>query len=74
MKDPIIINNEIIKHKNTNVLNDKHPRLLNQVQDRIRAKHYSIRTEQAYLDWVKKFILYYGKRHPADMSRGQISV
>ena len=40
------------------------PRLLDQVRDRIRVKHYSIRTEQAYLGWVKRFILFHGKRHP----------
>ena len=40
------------------------PRLLDQVRDRIRVKHYSIRTEQAYLGWIKRFILFHGKRHP----------
>ena len=40
------------------------PRLLNQVRDKIRLKHYSIRTEQAYTDWVKCFILFH-KRHEA---------
>ena len=40
------------------------PRLLEQVRDRIRVKHYSIRTEQAYLGWIKRFILFHGKRHP----------
>ena len=30
----------------------------------LRFKHYSIRTEQTYLDWVKRFILFHGKRHP----------
>ena len=38
------------------------PRLLNQVRDKIRLKHYSIRTEQAYTDWVKRFILFHKKR------------
>lgn len=39
-------------------------RLLDQVRDRIRVKHYSIRTEQAYLGWVKRFILFHGRRDP----------
>ena len=43
------------------------PRLLEQVRGRIRFKHYSIRTEQAYLDWIKRFIRHFGKRHPRDM-------
>ena len=48
------------------------PRLLNQVRDKIRLKHYSIRTEQAYTDWVKRFILFHKKRHPADMGAGEV--
>ena len=39
------------------------PKLLDQVRDVIRRKHYSIRTEQAYIDWIKRFIIYDGKRH-----------
>ena len=41
--------------------------LLEQVRDKIRVRHYSIRTEEAYLHWVKRFILFHGKRHPRDM-------
>lgn len=40
------------------------PRLLDQVRGKIRVKHYSIRTEQAYLDWIKRFICHFDKRHP----------
>ncbi len=40
------------------------PRLLDQVRGKIQLKHYSIRTEQAYLDWIKRFIRHFGKRHP----------
>ncbi|WP_370653546.1 phage integrase N-terminal SAM-like domain-containing protein [Methylotenera sp.] len=39
-------------------------KLLDQVRGKIRLKHYSIRTEQAYLDWIKRFILHFDKRHP----------
>lgn len=39
-------------------------KLLDQVRDRIRVKHYSIRTEQVYLGWIKRFILFHGKQHP----------
>jgi len=42
-------------------------KLLAQVRDTIRLKHYSIRTEKAYLQWVKRFILYHNKKHPAEM-------
>lgn len=48
------------------------PRLLDQVRDKIRVKHYSIRTEQAYLDWVKRFVLFHGKRHPEAMGAAEV--
>jgi hypothetical protein len=38
------------------------PRLLDQLRDRLRLRHYSLRTEQAYIHWVKRYILFYGKR------------
>jgi integron integrase len=44
------------------------PKLLDLVRQKIRLKHYSIRTEQAYADWIRGFILFHNKRHPA--SRG----
>ena len=49
------------------------PKLLDQVRDVIRRKHYSIRTEQAYIDWIKRFILYHGKRHPAEMAEDEVA-
>src|SRR5262245_57140722 len=36
------------------------PKLLDQVRDVVRRKHYSIRTDQAYIDWIKRFIIYHG--------------
>jgi hypothetical protein len=49
------------------------PRLLDQVRDVIRVKHYSIRTEQAYVQWIKRFILFHGKRHPSEMGEAEFS-
>ena len=43
------------------------PKLLEQVRETIRARHYSLRTEETYLHWIKRFILFHGKRHPRDM-------
>lgn len=43
------------------------PRLLDQVREKIRVKHYSIRTEKSYVDWIKRFILFHDKRHPEKM-------
>jgi len=47
-------------------------RLLDVVRDAIRTKHYSIRTEEAYVNWVRRFILFHGKRHPKDMGGPEI--
>ncbi len=43
------------------------PKLLEQVREVIRARHYSLRTEETYLRWTKRFILFHGKRHPREM-------
>lgn len=48
------------------------PRLMDQVRDRLRLKHYSIRTETAYLGWIKRFILFHGKRHPAELGKPEV--
>ena len=48
------------------------PRLLDQVRERIRVKHYSIRTEEAYVDWTRRFVLWHGKRHPRDMGAAEV--
>ena len=48
------------------------PRLLDQVRDAIRTRHYSYRTEEAYVGWIKRFILFHGKRHPAEMGKPEI--
>lgn len=48
------------------------PKLLDQVRNKIRFKHYSIRTEQAYVDWIRRFILFHNKRHPATMGKPEV--
>lgn len=48
------------------------PRLLDQVRDRIRLKHYSIRTEDTYVEWTRRFILFHGKRHLREMGPGEV--
>jgi integron integrase len=47
-------------------------KLLGEMRDCIRRKHYSIRTEQAYLDWAKRYILFHGKRHPRELGEREI--
>jgi len=51
----------------------KPPKLLDQVREKIRVKHYSYRTEQAYVQWVKRFILFHNKKHPKDMGEQEIT-
>jgi integron integrase len=48
------------------------PKLLDQVRDKLRVKHYSIRTEQVYVDWIKRYILFHGKRHPKNLGAQDI--
>lgn len=43
------------------------PKLLDQVVARLRVKHYSLRTEKTYVDWIKRYIWFHGKRHPQEM-------
>lgn len=47
-------------------------KLLDQVRDALRVKHYAYRTEQAYVDWVRRFVLFHQKRHPIEMGRSEI--
>jgi hypothetical protein len=46
--------------------------LLDQMRDRIRTLHYSIRTEDAYVLWAKQFILFHRKRHPLEMGEAEV--
>ncbi len=48
------------------------PKLLDQMRAAIRIKHYSLATEKNYLQWAKRFILFHGKRHPADMGAPEV--
>lgn len=50
----------------------KPPKQLDQVRRVIRSKHDSYRTEQAYIDWIKRFIFFHKKRHPAEMGADEI--
>jgi len=49
------------------------PRLLDRVRKEIRKRHYSRRTERAYVAWIHRFILFHGKRHPAEMGEHEVS-
>lgn len=49
------------------------PRFLDGVRSIIRARHYSSRTEKAYIGWIRRFIVFHGKRHPSDMGEGEVA-
>jgi Phage integrase, N-terminal SAM-like domain len=49
------------------------PKLLDRVRQTIRAKHYSRRTESAYVDWIRRYILFHQKRHPSEMGAPEIA-
>src|SRR5436309_2241487 len=51
----------------------RRPRLLDQVRQVVRARHYSRRTEKAYVFWIRRYILYHGKRHPSFLGEPEIT-
>lgn len=48
------------------------PKLLERLRIHLRTRHYSIRTEEAYVDWARRFILFHDKRHPQDMGAAEV--
>lgn len=50
----------------------RQPKLLDRMRESIRVKHYSLSTEKTYLHWARRFILFHGKRHPAEMGAAEI--
>mgnify|MGYP006158593275 CR=1 FL=1 len=56
----------------TDLTSNAAPRLLDQVRGKIRLKHYSIRTEQSYLDWIKRYIIFHDKQHPAGLGAAEV--
>ena len=50
------------------------PKLLDQIVAKMRVKHYSLRTEKSYIDWIKRYIWHFDKRHPKDMGAEQVEV
>ena len=51
----------------------KPKKLLDHVRDRLRLKHYSIRTERTYCEWIERFIRFHGIRHPGDMGEPEVA-
>src|SRR5438067_4361436 len=66
---PLSVTNRIV----TDIPAPGKPKLLDRVRWHLRLKHYSIRTEDSYLDWIRRFILFHGKRHPGEMGEAEIA-
>ena len=49
------------------------PKLLDRVRHAVRARHYSRRTEKAYVHWIKRYIFFHGKRHPGEMGAAEVT-
>ena len=49
------------------------PRLLDRMRSAIRLRHYSIRTEDTYVHWVRRFIVFHGKRHPLELGASEVA-
>jgi hypothetical protein len=49
------------------------PMLLDRVRHAVRARHYSRRTEKAYVHWIKRYIFFHGKRHPSEMGAAEVT-
>ena len=54
-------------------ISSRTPKLLDRVREAIRTKHYSRRTESAYVDWIRRYIVFHGKRHPSEMGALEIA-
>ena len=57
-----------------NTTDSNPPKLLDQVAAKMRVKHYSIRTEKSYIDWIKRYIWHFNKHHPKDMGAEQVEL
>ena len=66
----------VIRHRliRLSVMPDNPSKLLDQVRERIRTKHYSQRTEQTYVQWIRRFILFHDKRHSKDMGGSEVGI
>jgi len=63
----ISLNNDEVK-----TISTQKPKLLDQVRQALRTKHYSKRTEEAYVHWILRFIIYHNSRHPKDTGEKEI--
>jgi len=51
----------------------RRPRLLDRVHEALRTRHYSRRTEKAYVGWIRRYIVFHGRRHPREMGENEVT-
>jgi len=56
----------------SHIMTDKPKKLLDQVRDKLRLKNYSYATEKSYIGWIRRYILFHQKRHPAEMGKAEV--
>jgi len=49
------------------------PKLLDQVRNLMRLRHYSLHIEEAYVGWIRRYLLFHGKHHPHDLHEKEVS-
>ena len=68
----LMVSASSISAMKSNSPDGRKPKLLDRVRDVLRVKHYSIRTEETYVEWIKRFIFFHNKRHPLEMGEVEI--
>ena len=68
-----ILSNPPTRYPRISPASAQKPKLLDRLCEALRSRHYSRRTEQTYCHWVKRFIFFYNKRHPAEMAEPEIN-
>ena len=63
--------NRMAEDNRTNIKSK--PKLLDQLRQALRSRHYSHRTEQSYCQWIKRYIYFHNVRHPKDMAEPEIN-
>ena len=58
---------------NPTLLRDNTPRLIDQFRQRIRVRHYRVRTERSYLEWIRRYIVFHGRRHPRHLGPNHLT-
>jgi len=62
-----------MQHSPSISIQQNQPKLLDRVRDALRMKHYSLRTEASYINWIKQFIFFHDKKHPIDLVEAEIN-